>query len=272
MPIHGLSVKNKTEIASLYNGDVQLHFSPSGHRYKVFVKGAEQFGTCGVTTIVGVLDKPQLVQWSANMTNEAWIEGLQKADKIDELTISTIAKSAPLAWRVKRDSAGDLGTLIHAWIEEHIKWKLGKSEKPDMPVHEGMVSATLKFLQWEKEEGITYTDTEKKIYSIKHNIAGTCDFLYVTRDGKLGIGDIKTSKGIYDTYFLQVAGYRYMLEEERRYATGVTPIPYEEMTIVKVGKDGSDMQVKKIDDYQKYAKAFLACSVLYRTMKKGTNY
>ena len=136
-----------------------------------------------------------------------------------------------------------------------------------MPVNDAMHKAILAFLSWEKSEGITFTDTEKKIYSLKHNIAGTCDFLYITKDGKLGIGDIKTSKGIYESYYLQVAAYRYMLEEERSYKEAMTPMPYEEMTIVKIGKDGSDMEVKKVSDYNKYAKAFLACSVIYRTLK-----
>lgn len=268
MPITGLSIANKKEISHLYNGDVELHFSPAGHRYKVFHKGVEKYGTCSVTTVMGVMDKPQLVQWSANMTNDYWIKELSEAEKIDEVLLHRLSKEAPLAWKMKRDAAGDMGTLVHLWIEEYIKWKLGKGEKPDLPENPILNKSAVKFLSWAKAEGITFTDTERKIYSFKHNIAGTCDFLYVTKDGKLGIGDIKTSKGIYISYYYQVAAYRYMLEEEQAYIEGKTPIPYEEMTIVKVGKGDGGFEVKKVPDYKEYAKGFLACSVIYRLNKK----
>lgn len=269
MPITGLTKLTQPEIANLYNGDVRLEFSPTSHRYNIFHKGVKLYGTCGVTTVVGVMDKPQLVQWSANMTNDAWIEGLSKAEKIDEVVVSTLAKTAKLAWRVKRDSAGDIGTLVHKWIEQHINWKLGKGEKPELPENDVLNNAAIKFMSWAKEEQITFTDSEKKIYSLKHNIAGTCDFLYITKDGKLGIGDIKTSKGIYTSFFYQVAAYRYMLEEERAYSSKSTPIPYEEMTIVQINKEDGKLKVKKIDKYKEYAKGFLSCSIIYRLNKSS---
>jgi len=273
MPITGLQIKNKPEVSMLYNGDVKLEFNPGGHRYTIYIKGVKQFATCGVTTVIGILDKPALVQWSSNMCSDAWIEGLNNADKIDELTIATLAKTAKLAWRVRRDTAGDIGTLIHAWIENYINAKINTTQTPLPPENEMMNAAILKFLLWEKENNITFTGAELKLYSLKHNIAGTCDFTYVTRDGKLGIGDIKTSKGIYDTFYYQVAAYRYMMEEERSYTTGTTPIPYEEMTILRVGKDDGEIQIKEVPNYKDYAKGFLACSYLYRlTNKNKKNY
>lgn len=118
MPITHFPTEQK-EIVMLYDDTVRLEFSPSGHRYKVFHKGVEIFGTKGATTIIGIVDKPELLSWAARMTNEAWIEGL-KAGKPDELTIAKLAKEAPLAWRVKRDTAGDLGTIVHRVIEQWI--------------------------------------------------------------------------------------------------------------------------------------------------------
>lgn len=266
--IKGLLIKPVEEELYLYNGDVKMIFNNKSHRYTVYYKGEKKYGTVGTTTCIGILDKPQLIQWSANVTSEAWLEGLTKADKIDEVLIHRLSKEAPQMWRVRRDSAGDIGTLIHAWIESYIKYKLGKEEKPELPENQLMHESVLKFLQWEKDTGITFTDTERKIYSLKHNIAGTCDFLYVTKEGKLGIGDIKTSKGIYNSFFYQVAAYRYMLEEERAYIEGKTAIPYEEMTIVRVGKDDGKLEVKHVSDYHEYAKGFLACSIIYRLNKK----
>lgn len=265
--IQGLQTKPIIETVMLYRGDIKLDFNDSSHRYTIYHKGVQLYGTCGVTTVIGILDKPQLVQWSANVTNEAWIAGLTSTKKIDELVLKRLSKEAPLAWRMKRDAAGDVGTLIHAWIELYINYKLGKGEKPELPENNIISTSVIKFLEWERDGGITFIETEKKCYSLKHNIAGTCDFLYKTKEGKLGIGDIKSSKGIYDSFFLQVAAYRYMIEEEAM-CSG-QPVSYEEMTIVRVGKDDGALQVKQVGDYQKYLRAFLACSVLYRTIKKS---
>jgi len=264
MPITGLLTKPQKETVKLYNGDVILQFSPGAHRYNVTFKGEKIYGTCGVTTVLGVMDKPQLLGWVANMTSDAWLEGLQNADKIDEVLLHRLHKESPLAWRVKRDSAGDIGTLIHSFLEQYINAKINKTDIPVLPTNQIMKDSVLRFISWEEQEGITFTASEQKVYSLKHNIAGTCDFLYITKDGKLGIGDIKTSKGIYDSFYYQVAAYRYMLEEEQRYTADSTPIPYEEMTIVKICKEDGDMEVKKFGHYKEYAKGFLACSVLYR--------
>lgn len=77
----------------------------------------------------------------------------------------------------------------------------------------------------------------------------------------MGIGDIKTSKGIYDSMFIQVSAYQYMLQEEN------PALQFSERTIVKVGKTDGDMEIKKVDKYNEYAKAFLACVMLYRILK-----
>lgn len=266
MTIKGLQMKPDTETVELYGGDVILKYTDRGHRYQVTYKGKPVLGTVGCTTVTGILDKPQLLGWAANQTNEYWLNSLMKAEKIDELVITSISKQAPLEWRNKRDSAGDLGTLIHAWIETHIKAKIEGSKLPEPPENEQMNRACMDFLIWAQNEKIIFVASEKKIYSLKHNIAGTCDFIYRREgSGKLGIGDIKTSKGIYKDYFLQLSGYQYMLNEEMVYQNA-TPI-YKEMTIVKVGKGTGDVEIKKVDDYQKYAKAFLACSIIYRTMR-----
>ena len=251
---------NQPETHMLYNGDVRLEFTPNGHAYKVFHRGVQLYGTLGVTTVIGVLDKPALIQWCANLTNQYSVDGL--SDKIpDEVLIAKLSKEAPSAWRVKRDDAGDIGTLIHAWIEKYIQSKIDGSQSPGAPINDTIQKAVLRFIEWEKSEGITYLATEKKVYSLKHNVAGIVDFIYKTKDGKMGIGDIKTSKGIYDSMFIQVSAYQYMLHEEN------PALQFAERTIVKVGKTDGDMEIKKVDKYNDYAKAFLACVMLYRILK-----
>lgn len=259
MPIKNFP-QPKKEIVMLYNDTVRLEFSPSGHRYKIFVKGVEQYGTKGVTTVIGIIDKPGLLQWASNMANETWVQGL-KGQVPDEVLIARLSKEAPVAWRVRRDSAGTLGTLIHEWIETYIKAKIAGTEVPDSPINPIIQNSILKFLKWERENVYKFLASEIKLYSLKHNITGTSDFLYLSKLGKTGLGDIKTSNDIYKTFFVQISGYKYMIEEED------PRVKIDEMTIVRVGKDEGELEVKKVEDYQSYAKAFLACVILHNILK-----
>lgn len=254
------------ETSILYNGDVRLDFSPSGHKYQIFHKGVEKFGTRGVTTVLGVLDKPSLVQWAANECNKYWVDGLSKGP-IDEILIATLAKEAPKQWLNTRDKAGQIGTLVHLWIEQWINYKMGKGEKPLTPQNLNMQQAVLKFLQWEKDNVDTYISSEEKVYSLKYNIAGTLDFLYIDKKGVLCLGDLKTSNGIWPTFPLQLAAYRYMLEEAEAYCSpNITKLPTK-MVIVRVGKDDGKIQVKEVENYEDNKRAFLACVLLNNILK-----
>ena len=259
------------ETSILYNGDVRLDFSPSGHKYQIFHKGVEKFGTRGVTTVLQIIDKPALIQWSANMTNEAWINGL-KSGPIDEVLITKLSKEAPYAWKIKRDSAGDVGTLVHGWIEQWIKFRMKIAERPMTPINGAMQQAVLKFLQWEKENVKSYVSTEQKVYSLKYNIAGTLDFLYINKDNLVCLGDIKTSNQIYNTFSLQLAAYRYMLEEDMLYKDPkFTPL-HMPMVIVRVGKDDGKIQVKEVENYEDNKRAFLACVLLNNILKPAKKW
>jgi len=132
---------------------------------------------------------------------------------------------------------------------------------PEEPVNENIKSSLNKFIQWETDNVARFVESEKKVYSLKHNVAGICDFLYLNKAQELCLGDIKTSKGIYKTFSLQLAGYRYMIEEEN------PKMRIKEMTIVRVGKDEGEIEIKKVEDYPSYAKAFLACVVLHNILK-----
>ena len=90
----------------------------------------------GVTTILGVIAKPALIQWSANLAAaEAFktgtVEGLKAAieayDKIDTEAARELDKAFP-AWKAARTThtkrktaAADIGTKAHKWIEEYVK-------------------------------------------------------------------------------------------------------------------------------------------------------
>lgn len=237
----------------LYKGKVILNFNSFKHRYTV---DGETIPS--VTKVLNIIAKPALVSWSARMATEHVMGCIEPGVAYDEVQLSTIFEGAKKAhWQKKKD-AGDIGMLMHNWIENYIN-----GENPGMPVNEMLKEGVDNFLAWVKINDVKFLKAEEPIYSRKFKYAGIMDFI-CTIDGKLYVGDIKTSKGIYPEYLLQTSAYRYAREEE---------YPKEEyvgQVIVRVGKDGS-FETAIVEDtalYQEMVKAFIAAMRLQGTMEK----
>jgi len=132
----------------------------------------------GVTTIINQLDKPQLIQW-------AWKLGCEGKD-----------------WREERDSAGDIGTLVH---EAVLHFFTGEA----IDLHDQTVAKCFgKFLHWWNEEikrlGEPKVIVEQPMVSEKLKYGGQFDLYFVDWQRR---ADVKTSNGIYDSFWLQLAGY-----------------------------------------------------------------
>ena len=240
----------------IYGGTVDLEYIDSKHLYLVNNKKVD-----GVTSILGVLAKPALMYWAVNMTIEFFKGALKPGMALDELKIQALLVDGKLAHRKKKDAAADFGTMVHEWIEKHIK---GENPKPF--VNEKLKNSCDKFLRWEKENKVEYIANERIVYSKKHNYAGKFDFL-AKIDGKLWMGDIKTSSGIWDEYWFQTAAYRQAYVEEN---------PGTKFTgemIVRIGKDGDEVEIKKSTDefvtpYWINKNAFNHALKLYHTLAK----
>ena len=192
------------------------------------------------------------------MAAEYIAENIKPGESYDEVQLLTIFENAKKAhWQKKKD-AGDIGTLVHNWIEDYINGK-----DPGIPVNEMLKDSVNNFLYWVKEKKVRFLLAEQPIYSKKHKYAGTADFI-CTIGGKLFLGDIKTSKGIYPEYFLQTSAYRYARAEE------YPEEKYVGQVIVRVGKDGSFETATIEDDslYKEMVKAFLAAQQLQKTMER----
>jgi len=237
----------------LYKGEVTLDFNKYKHVYTV---DGEKITS--VTTVLGVINKPALVSWAARMATEHVIACIDPGVAYDEVQLDAIFAGAKKAHWQKKTDAGNIGTLVHNWIEDYIN-----DENPGMPVNELLNDAVSNFLDWVKKNDVHFLKAEEPVFSRKYEYAGIIDFI-CTIDGKLYIGDIKTSKGIYPEYLLQTAAYRYARAEE---------YPEEEyvgQVIVRVGKDGSfETAVVRDDDlYKEMVVAFLSAQRLQKTLKK----
>lgn len=120
-----------------------------------------------------------------------------------------------LPWREKRDSAGNVGTAVHAMIEAWIRRKpqpvlVGLDVTQKDQVGRGFMA----FTKWVFENDIEWLETEIELVSEVFGYGGTLDAV-----GKIGeeliLFDWKTSSGIYPSHLIQVAAYRNLWNENR---------------------------------------------------------
>lgn len=236
----------------------------------------------GVTSIIGVLAKPALIQWAANEAckhagarfSEKYSPSLDLFSLKKE-DVEAILEEARTAHARKKEAAGTHGTDAHALVEEYVNRCIKGNEGKPFPTTNGDGVANLgdgkffvpgpiaRFTVWANENVDHFLFSERRMFNKELFIAGTADFAYVGKDGKRYMADFKTSSGIYGIdYWLQVAAYRLLAE-----AQGDTP--YDGATVVRLGKDGA-FEVQQRFDYETDKEAFLACLKLYRAQATYT--
>ncbi len=110
-----------------------------------------------------------------------------------------------------KDEAADIGSMVHAAIEAIIK-----GEEPHVP--ERIATPVAEFRTWFAGTKTEIVAQELAVGSVKHLFGGRLDAIGVRKiDGKWrwGIGDWKTSAGIYEEMALQVAGGYAIAAEEQ---------------------------------------------------------
>ncbi len=236
-------------------------FKEDGHEYTLNGKKLT-----GVTTILNVLDKPFLVQWSANMAVEfiskKWMPDLTYS--LDE--INSTLEEAKTAHRRIKEQAGDKGKDLHSVIETLVQTAITASGgyiSPTWRVAIDMLVETeqkrtqlLHFLDWAKDK--KFLESEKRIYSKTHWLGGTVDFVYEF-NGEVHVGDIKTGKMISPSQFWQTSAYQLMLQE-----MGLYP-KIKGFTIVRLGKDGG-FEIGENFSYEDNIEGFLSALTIYRKL------
>jgi hypothetical protein len=204
-------------------------------RYKTI----EGVAVPGVTTVLGLLNKPALLHWE-------WQCGV---DGID--------------YRKSRDNAADIGSLAHWMVECHMKG-LEPDTSEFSPADVGKAeNAVIKFMSWWDASGLTLVSSEQQLVSERHGYGGTLDIVAVGSNGDMWLVDIKTSKAIYDEYWMQVAAYGALSNE-------VNVAQINKYAIVRIGKqaDEGDFEVQERDNLDKYQAAFLAVLGAHKALKR----
>ncbi len=214
----------------------------------------------GVTTVLSVIAKPALIQWSANMAVDYikdntpfYLIKLGNKIEINLEAFERIREEARSAHRKKKESAGNWGTNVHKAIEEWIK------EKKEPKLDEKGMEVFNKFKSWAYDNKVEFLESEKHIYSENLWIGGILD-LVIKMDGKKYIADIKTSSGIYNEAFFQMGAYNLCLEEMGEHKD------VEGYLVINLKKDGN-VDFKMATDMELNKQAFRSALSLYKIIK-----
>lgn len=215
----------------------------------------------GVTTILGVINKPMLIQWSANQTVE-WIKSNchKNTEQCYTVFIDDLEK-AKIAHRKKKEAAGDWGTDIHSRVENQINDAINLNMGYIRDDFESPSESVTHFLNWARQNKVKFLASEKNVYSKEMWVGGIADIVCEI-DGKRYVGDIKTSSGIYPEHFIQASAYAAMIKEMS--FTGKTPIEtFDGVVIINLKKTG-EIDVKFNYDVEGNFNCFKAALTLYR--------
>lgn len=129
-----------------------------------------------VTNVLNIISKPQLETWKMRT-------GYRKSKEIMR-------------------TRGEFGTLFHKLAELLVNGTDVNMDDYD----DEMCDTVSLFSNWLIDSNVVLEQSEQVLHSEVFGYSGTSDIVCM-RDGKRFIGDWKTSKTIYDSYWLQLAAY-----------------------------------------------------------------
>ena len=138
-----------------------------------------------ITTINDILNKPSLVQWSANMTvdylNLHYREmvGLEIVNGEPRIIFNEELekyhfKKAKTAYRQISKEAMDIGSIVHDAIHAHLS---GAKADDILKGNDKAENAFLAFLEWGDKAKLKPIALEKVLIDPEHEIGGTCDYI-----------------------------------------------------------------------------------------------
>jgi genome maintenance exonuclease 1 len=219
-----------------------------------------------VTQVTGVMSKPALRRWYGNTVADYFKNRLSPGMELDEIIIEEIYKDSKSAPFKTRDKAGDLGTLVHAEIENYLEAIIRGGKYETSLVNQKARSAYERFIGWWVESGYTPIATETMIYHREFNYAGTFDILAEDADGRTVVLDIKTSKGVYDEHFAQMAAYAMALWDGCLPQFEIKAFPSTAVVHVPVATEKLAIKTSK-NDIDTDCEGFIAMRQLYKWSK-----
>lgn len=190
----------------------------------------------GVTTVIGILNKPALVIWA----NRLGLQGIDSSKYRDEM-------------------AG-IGTLAHQMIVDYfnkVETDTGDYSSNQIKLAENCL---LSFWEWERGHKIEVIMAEKQLVSAEFGFGGTID-CFCKLDGQPTLLDFKTGKAIYPEMMYQLAAYEQLLAEDGQLI--------EVSRILRIGRDEDEgFEERLIGDTTKHLEIFKHCLAIYKLQRK----
>lgn len=184
----------------------------------------------GTSSVVGVLAKP-LTWWASGMACGVfgWLnprfnslediknkatEVLDQIKSFDVESYLALLKKAYGAHNEKKELSAEAGTDMHSLLEAYVK-KCIETNK-GVPIFENNLDDNEQvdsFMKWATENVSRFILSEANVYSETMWTGGIFDLLFENKEGKLMLGDFKSSKEAYLSQFIQIAGYDLQLGE-----------------------------------------------------------
>jgi len=230
---------------------VNLVFDKFKHRYRI----KDEFVPSVTRIIDSVIPKPHLVQWAAKMGADWWLDNYDNESRYVHEGIAN-------AYKIKSETALKIGSMVHDYIENVIKWSLNsKKSEPIKPDNDAALNSIEAFGKWVKANEVKWISSEEKIYSRTHHYAGTVDAIAEVNE-EFCVIDFKTSAQIYKEYYLQIAAYKKAVEE-------IYGREVECCWILRFDKESGKFQAKEIrEDYFPVFEMGLNFQKAYSTMRK----
>ena len=143
-----------------------------------------------VTSIIGMLDKPALINWAAKLSAEYAIE---HATALALLPPADAVKVVKGSWRGARDESADFGTYVHDLIEQDTMPPKDSKAWP-------YVQAAAQYMD---DQGLTPIAQERTVVNVKAGYAGTAD-LFSVQENRVIVSDWKTGNGLYESAAIQL--------------------------------------------------------------------
>jgi ATP-dependent exoDNAse (exonuclease V) beta subunit len=175
----------------------------------------------------------------ANLAAEHFRDNLNHGSRVNQHDINRLYQEARFAHKRKSQEALDVGTAVHSYAEQYSRYHTEGGPEPDMPMEEEALNGVLAFLDFVRKHKVLFHKSEVQLYNWQFHLAGTCDTIF-TCDGKLYIGDFKTSKAIYPEYHYQVSFYRFAYEKLYH--------PVDSAAIIRFDKATGEFEFVELDE------------------------
>jgi hypothetical protein len=150
-----------------------------------------------ITTVIGMINKPALVRWSAKMAAQYAVDHWIDLGAMTTVEKLIAIREAPERYTTEK---ADLGDAVHDIADNWAKGIPSESTKQTNPY----IAQFLKFLMDRRPK---FLETEVTVWSRSADYAGTADAI-AEINGKTWIMDWKTGRGVYPEYGLQLAALR----------------------------------------------------------------